>query len=101
MAETTGASTNEETGGARDAEFGASLVGEMRVLTMQASSLAANAFLAEDLVQDTIERALRRRDTFSPGTSLRSWLLRIMRNLFIDWCREKTRHHDVEPCDEG
>jgi len=65
------------------------------VLTMQASSLAANPFLAEDLVQDTIERALRHQGRFCPGTSLRSWLMRIMRNLFIDWCREKTRHRDL------
>src|SRR3954468_8728711 len=86
-ATTTAPATPENT-----ADFAAQLLREVRVLSMQASSLAANPVLAEDLVQDTLERALRHQGRFCPGTSLRSWLMRIMRNLFIDRCRERARH---------
>ena len=47
----------------------------------------------EDLVQDTIERALRSRHRFVPGTNLRSWLHTIMHNLFLDRCRARNRRH--------
>lgn len=39
----------------------------------------------------TIERALRRRDQWLPGTRLDSWMYRIMRNLWIDEARATTR----------
>lgn len=47
---------------------------------------------AEDLVQDTIERALRNADKFSPAreaSHLRAWLSSILNNLFIDRCRQR------------
>src|SRR4051812_28075889 len=86
--------------GPREADFRTQLLDEVSVLTMKASSLAASTVLAEDLVQDTIERALRNQERFAPGTSLRSWLMRIMRNLFIDRCREHTRRKDGACCPE-
>jgi len=42
---------------------------------------------AEDLLQDSLEKALRAWDRFQPGTNLRAWLSAIMNNLFIDRCR--------------
>jgi RNA polymerase sigma-70 factor (ECF subfamily) len=42
---------------------------------------------ADDLVQDTLERALRYADSFRPGSQLRAWLMKIMQNLFVSHCR--------------
>ena len=45
---------------------------------------------AQDLVQDTYARALGKRTQFVPGTNIKAWLLRIMRNLYVDgWRRAK------------
>lgn len=39
---------------------------------------------ADDLVQQTVEKALRNIDSYAAGTRLDSWLFRIMRNAWID-----------------
>lgn len=44
---------------------------------------AGNGAEAEDLVQDTFLRAYRAWETYTPGTSCRSWLFTICRNLFL------------------
>jgi RNA polymerase sigma-70 factor (ECF subfamily) len=46
---------------------------------------------AEDLVQQTYERAFRAWRQFTPGTNLRAWLLRILTNLNIDHGRRQQR----------
>ena len=46
---------------------------------------------ARDLVQDTLERALRSFESSGPRTSVRSWLIAIAHNLFIDRCRRDQR----------
>ena len=57
---------------------------------------------ADDLTQATIERALRSRDQWQPGTRLDSWAYRIMRNLWIDTARARSRKDKVEaPEEEG
>jgi RNA polymerase sigma-70 factor (ECF subfamily) len=54
------------------------------------------------LTQAAIERALRSRDQWQPGTRLDSWTYRIMRNLWIDTARARSRKSAREaPEEEG
>lgn len=57
-----------------------------------AFALTRNMDQADDLVQDTCERALSRLDQWEPGTKLESWMYRIAQNLWLDRKRsEKVR----------
>lgn len=67
-------------------DFDQELVGSIPDLARFARRLTRNASEAEDLVQDCVERALRHRDKFEPGTNLPAWLTTILKNLHF------TRH---------
>jgi RNA polymerase sigma-70 factor (ECF subfamily) len=66
-----------------------------------ARRLVASREEAEDLVQETYARAFRSWRSFTPGTNLRAWLLRILTNLNIDRGRRKQRTPDEQPLEEG
>lgn len=55
---------------------------------------------AEDLVQDTYARAFRSWQSYTPGTNLRAWLLRILTNLNTDRGRRLQRRPDETPLEE-
>src|SRR5499427_1330310 len=56
---------------------------------------------AEDLVQETYARAFRSWRSFTPGTNLRAWLLRILTNLNIDRGRRQQRTPQTTSIDEA
>jgi RNA polymerase sigma-70 factor (ECF subfamily) len=56
---------------------------------------------AEELVQDTYARAFRGWRSFTPGTNMRAWLLRILTNLNTDRGRKVQRTPDLQPLEES
>jgi RNA polymerase sigma-70 factor (ECF subfamily) len=61
-----------------------------------AHALARSQSDADDLTQMTVERAIRSRSQWQPGTRLDSWLYRIMRNIWIDTVRSRARKEKFE-----
>jgi RNA polymerase sigma-70 factor (ECF subfamily) len=64
-----------------------------------ARRLCGNDADAADLVHDTYERALRAWDRYSDRGNLRSWMVAILNNLFIDRCRKHRRTPHTEALD--
>lgn len=62
-----------------------------------AVSLTRRVDQAEDLVQETVLRAISKQELFQPGTNLQAWLFAILRNLFCSACRRTKR--EVEDAD--
>src|ERR1700751_3476274 len=62
-----------------------------------ARHLAPSKDEAEDLVQETYARAFRSWKSYTPGTNLRAWLLRILTNLNIDRGRRNQRAPQMQP----
>jgi RNA polymerase sigma-70 factor, ECF subfamily len=56
---------------------------------------------AEELVQETYARAFRSWRSYTPGTNMRAWLLRILTNLNTDRGRRIQRTPDLQPLEEG
>jgi len=56
-----------------------------------AISLCGNVDKADDLVQETLLRALSHIDQFQPGTNMSAWLFTILRNLFRSDYRKRRR----------
>jgi RNA polymerase sigma factor (sigma-70 family) len=78
------------------------LAGLLPRLRRFAHALSRNFADADDLVQATVERALRSKAQWQPGTRLDSWLYRIMRNLWIDTARARSRKEKHEaPAEEA
>ena len=73
----------------QETSFDADLVAQLPVLRRYAHKLTRDREEALDLLQDTCERALRFRHLFREGTSLRAWVLTIMRHHFLDTFKKK------------
>jgi RNA polymerase sigma-70 factor (ECF subfamily) len=54
--------------------------------------LARHHDWADDLVQESLVRAIRHFDTWEPGTNLRAWLFTIVKNTFLTEVRRRNHH---------
>jgi len=71
-------------GGQHVDTFEVELLGHLDTLYGVSCRMTKSTTEAEDLVQDTVVKAMRARDQFQPGTNLKAWLLRILTNTFIN-----------------
>jgi RNA polymerase sigma-70 factor (ECF subfamily) len=60
-------------------------------LRARALRLSRDEAAAQDLLQDTFERALRFEQQYEPNSNLRAWLHRILLSVFISRCRRSRR----------
>ena len=61
-------------------------------LRRYARALTGERSAADDLVQDTLERALSRFHLWRQGSDLRAWLFTIMHNIFVNQARSRMRY---------
>jgi RNA polymerase sigma-70 factor (ECF subfamily) len=61
-------------------------------LRRYARALVGDPGAADDLVQDTLERALSRLRMWRDGSDLRAWLFTIMHNIHVNQVRARARH---------
>jgi RNA polymerase sigma-70 factor, ECF subfamily len=69
--------------------FEAEVISGLPQLRRYARALTGDPAWADDLVQDTAERALVRQRAFRAGSNLRAWLFTILRNIYIDQLRAR------------
>src|SRR5574338_951928 len=76
---------------AMDESVRKAVLGAVPSLRAFAISLCGNIDRADDLVQETLLRALAHIDSFEPGTNMSAWLFTILRNLFRSEYRKRKR----------
>lgn len=69
-------------------------------LRRYARALTGDRVVADDLVQDTLERALNKLHLWRRGSDLRAWLFTIMHNVFVNQLRTRAGHPTVSLDDE-
>lgn len=71
------------------------VVAHIQRLRRYARFLCRNTADADDLVQDTLVKAIARAELFRPGTDLRVWLFAILHNTFVSGTRSYERRQRV------
>ena len=64
-------------------------------LRRYARALAGERHAADDLVQDTLERAWNKFHQWRPGSDLRAWLFAIMHNAFVNQVRSRRAKTEI------
>lgn len=81
-------------------EFNTALVATIPRIRRFCYALTGSMADADDLLQATVERALKKQDLFEAGTELDRWLYRMCRNIWIDEMRSRKSKGDVVEFDE-
>jgi RNA polymerase sigma-70 factor (ECF subfamily) len=81
-------------------DFRSQLAAELPHLRRFSRALVGDAAVADDLVQDCLERALVKSHLYDPARPLRAWLYAVLRNLFISGLRRDRRSAVVKSVDE-
>ena len=76
-------------------EFENLVVSNVDFLKPFAFTLTRDNESAKDLTQETLFRALANKDKYSVGTNVKAWMYTIMRNIFINNYRRKSRQHVI------
>lgn len=76
-------------------EFEQVLVENVNFLKPFAITLTRDSESAKDLTQETILRALANKEKYHVGTNIKAWMYTIMRNIFINDYRKKSRQQVV------
>jgi RNA polymerase sigma-70 factor, ECF subfamily len=84
-----------------DMSVGDDMMRHVPRLRRYARALLGNRELADDLVQDTLERGLRYASRFRPDTDLQAWLMTIMHNLFVNDVTRPARSVKHVAIDDG
>ena len=77
------------------------LVEHIPSLRRYARALTGNAWAADDLVQDTLERACGKWRLWVVGSDLRAWLFTVMHNIFASQVRRTPPPHAVVPLEDA
>jgi RNA polymerase sigma-70 factor, ECF subfamily len=80
--------------------FRKDLIAELPYLRRFARALSGDASLADDLVQDCVERALTKSHLYDPARPLRAWLYAVLRNIFISHWRQNSKFTGVKNIDD-
>jgi RNA polymerase sigma-70 factor, ECF subfamily len=94
------AGTGEEAGAERADVIDELARTDLVSLYRRALRLTHDHHAAQDLVQDTLERAYRKIARFCPGSSMPAWLACIMRNVWISNYRRRAGVPPIVPLDE-
>jgi RNA polymerase sigma-70 factor (ECF subfamily) len=76
-------------------EFNQMLVSNAEFLRPFAITLTRDQEQAKDLFQETLYRALANREKYNVGTNIKAWLYTIMRNIFINNYRRKSKQQTI------
>lgn len=76
-------------------EFNSKLDGLSTLLHSFAYNLTKNSEDAKDLYQETAFRAITNKDKFRPGTNFKAWCFTIMKNIFINNYRRKSKANTI------
>ena len=82
-------------------DFGRLLEKEIPRLRRYARALTRDGSRADDLVQDTLVRAIAKQHRWQCGTDLRAWLFTIMHNQNVNVVRRSVREGIAVEFDEG